>query len=134
MDNEIKVVWAVLIIIAVSVFLVIGYNFAPGVRETVNKNQHAVQKADDATNYKTLKKVEDTCRAMVASYEADKRMWLQYKDSDSDEQRGWAANAMLRANRTAATYNTYILENSFVWADNVPEDIDMKLPYLENKE
>ena len=41
---------------------------------------------------------------------------------------------MLRANRTAATYNTYILENSFVWADNVPEDIDMKLPYLENKE
>lgn len=130
MDNESKVVWAVLIIIAVSVLLVIGYNFAPGVREAVNKNQHAVQKADDATNYKTLKKVEDTCRAMVASYEADKRMWLQYKGSDSDEQRSWADQAMIRANRTAATYNAYILENSYVWADNVPEDIDRELPYL----
>ena len=36
-----------------------------------------------------------------------------------------------RANKTAASYNTYILENSFVWADNVPADISKQLDYLE---
>lgn len=134
MDNDVKVFLVGLLILLICILLGIGYSIAPGVREAVNENQFAVQKADDATNYKTIKKVEDTCRAMIASYEADKLTWQQYKDSKSEEQQGWAANAMLRANRTAATYNTYILENSFVWADNVPEDIDMKLPYLENKE
>lgn len=130
MDNESKVVCAILIIIAIVVLMAVGYNFAPGVREAVNKNQYAVQKADDATNYKTLKKVEDTCRAMISSYNADKLTWQQYRDSESAEERGWASQAMLRANRTAATYNAYILENSFVWADNVPDDIDRELPYL----
>ena len=130
MDNESKMALAFLAILAVIILLAVGYNFAPGVREAVNENQYAVQKIDDATNYKTLKKVEDTCRAMIASYEADKMTWQQYKDSESEEKRGWADQAMIRANRTAASYNTYILENSFVWADNVPEDIDMKLPYL----
>lgn len=31
-----------------------------------------VQKVDDSTNYNTRKEVEDTCRAMVSSYESDK--------------------------------------------------------------
>lgn len=130
MDNESKMAWVFLAIVLIIVLLGVGYYVAPGVREAVSENQFAVQKVDDATNYKTLKKVEDTCRAMIASYEADKLTWQQYKDSDSEEKRGWADQAMIRANRTAATYNTYILENSFVWADNVPEDIDTKLPYL----
>ncbi len=83
----------------------------------------SVQKVDDATNYDTRKEVEDSCRAMVASYEADKLTWEQYKDSDSSEQRSWADQAMMRANRTAANYNNYILKNSYVWSGNVPEDI-----------
>ena len=37
------------------------------------------QKIDDATNYETIKKVEDTCRAMIASYESDKLTYEQYK-------------------------------------------------------
>ena len=130
MDSENKMAMAFLAVLAVIILLAVGYNIAPGVREAVNANQYAVQKIDDATNYKTMKMVEDTCRAMIASYEADKLVWQQYKDSESEEKRGWADQAMIRANRTAASYNTYILENSFVWADNVPEDIDMKLPYL----
>ena len=90
-----------------------------------------VQRADDATNYETLKQVEDTCRSMIASYEADRLTYEQYKDSADDEQQSWAEQAKMRANRTASTYNNYILENSYVWSGNVPEDIDMELNYLE---
>ena len=90
-----------------------------------------VQKADDATNYDTLKQVEDTCRSMISSYESDRMTYEQYKDSDSSEARSWAEQAKMRANRTASTYNNYILENSYVWSGNVPEDIDMELDYLE---
>ena len=90
-----------------------------------------VQKADDATNYETLKQVEDTCRSMIASYEADRFTYEQYKNSEDDEQRSWAEQAKIRANRTASTYNNYILENSYVWSGNVPNDIDSELDYLE---
>ena len=90
-----------------------------------------VQKADDATNYETLKQVEDTCRSMIASYEADRLTYEQYKNSEDDEQQSWAEQAKMRANRTASTYNNYILENSYVWEGNVPKDIDDRLDYLE---
>ena len=33
----------------------------------------------------------------------------------------------MRANKTANTYNEYILKNSFVWEGNIPEDIEQKL-------
>lgn len=89
-----------------------------------------LQKVDDATNYKTLKKVEDTCRAMISSYQADKLTYEQYKDGNN-EQRSWADQAKMRANKTASTYNLYILENEFVWSGNVPKDIYRELPYLE---
>ena len=90
-----------------------------------------VQKADDATNYETLKQVEDTCRSMIASYEAGRFTYEQYKNSEDDEQQSWAEQAKMRANRTASTYNNYILENSYVWSGNVPNDIDSELDYLE---
>lgn len=90
-----------------------------------------VQRADDATNYETLKQVEDTCRSMIASYEADRLTYKQYKNSEDDEQQSWAEQAKMRANRTAAIYNNYILENSYVWSGNVPDDIDMDLEYLK---
>lgn len=90
-----------------------------------------VQRADDATNYEILKQVEDTCRSMIASYEADRLTYEQYKNSEDDEQQSWAEQAKMRANRTASTYNNYILENSYVWSGNVPNDIDSELDYLE---
>lgn len=91
----------------------------------------AVQKVDDSTNYRTRKQVEDSCRSMVSSYEADKLTYQQYKESDSTEKQSWAEQAKMRANKTAAIYNNYILENSFVWSGNVPADINSELPYLE---
>lgn len=92
---------------------------------------HAVQKADDATNYETLKKVEDTCRSMISSYNADKLTYEQYKESDNDEKQSWAEQAKMRANKTASTYNNYILKNEYVWKGNVPSDIFYKLDYIE---
>ncbi len=103
----------------------------PVIKVIQNKYDYAVQKADDATSYKTLKEVEDSCRAMIASYEADKLIFEQYKDSDNEEKQSWAEQAKMRANRTAAQYNEYIRKNSFVWSDNVPDDIDEKLGYVE---
>lgn len=123
-----------LVVVVFIIGLPFLYKFSPVFREAINSHMHDVQKADDASRYETLKKVEDTCRAMIASYEADKLTWQQYKESESEEKRGWADQAMMRANKTAATYNTYILENSYVWADNVPKDICRELPYLVGSE
>ena len=96
-----------------------------------NSYGFAVQKVDDATRYETRKKVEDTCRAMIANYEADRISYEQYKQSDDAEKQGWAEQAKMRANRTAARYNEYYLKNSFVWSGAVPSDIKGSLPYLE---
>ena len=93
-----------------------------------NKVEYIDRKIDDATSYDTLKKVEDTCRAMQASYESDRLTWEQYRDSDNEEKQSWAEQAKMRANQTAATYNN--LENSFVWSGGVPGDIAGKLEYI----
>lgn len=110
---------------------VAGFVIAPVIRGVENAQGYAVQKVDDRTNYETLQKVEDTCRAMISSYTADKLAFDQYKYSDNAEKQGWAEQAKMRANKTASTYNNYILENSFVWADVVPKDIKSELAYLE---
>ena len=123
------------VILAVIIIATIGFaifvNVTPAGRAMWNTWFHAVQEADDKTNYETKKKVEDTCRAMIASYEADKLTYEQYKDSDDEEKQSWAEQAKMRANKTASSYNNYILENSYVWEDNVPKDIKGKLDYIE---
>ena len=64
------------IIIGVVLIIIIGMTIffcATPMGKTIWNNwYHAVQKADDDTNYNTLKKVEDTCRSMIASYNSDK--------------------------------------------------------------
>ena len=118
----------IIAIIGVSVFGVVAGWFDTWL---TNKVEFVDRKIDVATNYETKKKVEDTCRAMIASYNSDKLTYEQYKDSDSEEKRSWAEQAKMRANKTASSYNNYILENSFVWEDNVPNDIDYELQYLK---
>lgn len=100
-------------------------------RGAMNTYLFGVQKVDDVTNYETIKKVEDTCRAMISSYESDKLTYEQYKDSDNEEKQSWAEQAKMRANKTATSYNDYILKNSFVWKDNVPNDIYIELNIIE---
>jgi len=37
----------------------------------------------------------------------------------------------MRANKTAVEYNNYILKNTYIWKDNVPADIYIKLEIIE---
>lgn len=131
MDNKYSWIGAAAVILLA---LLIGYYVSPSVRAWVNTRNAEIQKINDATRYETRKKVEDTCRAMMASYEADKLTWEQHKGSDSEEKRGWADQAQMRANRTAATYNEYVLKNSYVWEGNVPKDIRDRLDTLKDDE
>ena len=103
---------------------------SPAIRVGLNSWDFIGRKVDDATKYESLKKVEDTCRSMIASYESDKLTYEQYKDSEDEEKQSWAEQAKMRANKTASSYNNYILENSFLWSGNVPKDIYEKLDYL----
>lgn len=120
------------VVLIVLVFIGIFYfSCTPTGVATWNSWWHGVQKADDATNYDTIKKVEDTCRAMIASYESDKLTYEQYKDSDNEEKQNWAEQAKMRANKTAVEYNNYILKNTYVWKGNVPADIYMTLEIIE---
>lgn len=96
-----------------------------------NRVDYIDQKIDDATRYETIKKVEDSCRAMISSYESDRLVYEQYRDSENEEKQSWAEQAKMRANKTAATYNNYVLENSFAWSGNVPNDIRSELAYLK---
>ena len=103
---------------------------SPAIRVGLNSWDFIGHKIDDSTRYESLKKVEDTCRSMIASYESDKLTYEQYKDSEDEEKQSWAEQAKMRANKTASSYNNYILENSFLWSGNVPKDISEKLDYL----
>ena len=121
-------------LVALLIFIImlsIYFGATPNGKAMWNNWFHTVQKVDDDTNYKTLKKVEDTCRSMIASYEADKLTYEQHKDSDNEEKQSWAEQAKMRANKTASSYNNYILKNSYIWKNNVPADIYLELKIIE---
>lgn len=96
-----------------------------------NKSNYINRKIDDATNYETMKKVEDSCRSMIASYKTDVATYEQYKDSENQEKQSWAEQAKMRANKTANTYNEYIRKNSYVWSGNIPSDINTNLQIIK---
>lgn len=127
MKGCLTVILVFILVVAISVLVVPGRWFGTWFD---NKVEFIDQKIDDATNYETIKQVEDTCRAMISSYESDKLTYEQYVNSDNEEKQSWAEQAKMRANKTASTYNNYILENSFVWSGNVPSDIKSDLVYL----
>ncbi|GHU79327.1 hypothetical protein AGMMS49992_31160 [Clostridia bacterium] len=119
-------------IIVICVILLVVLTFSPtGIRAWRNRVNYNLRKLDESTRYESLKNVEDTARGMIASYEADYLTWKQYKDSTDREELSWAAQARMRANTTASTYNNYLLQNSFVWADNIPRDIRRELATIE---
>lgn len=115
---------------AVCIGVSIFFFGTPTGRTIIYGYDYALKKPAEKS-YENKKKVEDTCRSYIASYEADKRAYYQYKDSESDLERSWAQGYKQRANSTAATYNEYFLKNSFVFEGNIPSDILSNLPYLE---
>lgn len=114
----------------VLIVVIIFFAGTPTGRAIVNNWRFSLQKVDDVTLYEKRKEVEDACRAMMASYNADKLTYEQYRCSDNPEKQSWAEQAKMRANKTASSYNEYVLKNSFVWKDNVPADIYGKLEYI----
>ena len=122
-----------IIVTIISVILIgaiIFFGFTPGGRSVWNNYTHSLEKADE-NQYEKKKQVENTARSMIASYKSDVATYEQYKDSDNEEKQSWAEQAKMRANRTANSYNEYILKNSYVWEDNIPSDIDYSLPIVE---
>lgn len=123
----------IILLTILSLALIVAIIFFAGTptgRAIVNNWRFSLQKVDDVTLYEKRKEVEDACRAMMASYNADKLTYEQYRGSDNREKQSWAEQAKMRANKTASSYNEYVLKNSFVWKDNVPADIYMKLEYI----
>jgi hypothetical protein len=120
-----------IVLATILVIAMLFFTLTPAGRTAWNNWMHGIQEADDASNYDTLKKVEDTCRSMISSYESDKLTYEQYKDSDNEEKQNWAEQAKMRANKTAVEYNNYILKNNYVWKDAIPDDIYMTLEVLE---
>ena len=124
-----------IVLITIVCLVVLGgcsyLTFTPSGRALWNQYDETMKKVDDKTKYETKKKVEDTCRASIASYNADKATYEQYKDSNSKLERSWASSAKMRANKTASIYNEYILKNSYVFEDNIPEDIVQELEIIE---
>ncbi|MBR2587044.1 hypothetical protein IKE71_01565 [Candidatus Saccharibacteria bacterium] len=115
------------------VILVVAVVVLLGISGVIFRNSYEfqVKKAEEISNYETKKIVEDHARSMIAQYTADKLRYETYKESSSAEQQSWAEEARVRANTTAALYNEYMLKNSFVFKDNVPEDIRSELEYIK---
>ena len=118
----------IVVLVALLLLAILFFAVTPIGRTIWNNWWHDVEKADDNTSYENRKMVEDTCRAMMASYKTDVDTYNMYKDSDNEEKLSWAEQARMRANKTANSYNEYMLKNSYVWNGNVPIDIANSLP------
>lgn len=122
--------WLGIILAVILIIGVIFFGLTPTGRSIWNQYRFTMHKTDEIT-YEQRKEVEDTCRAMISSWNFDVLTYKQYKDADTAEKQGWAEQAKMRANKTAASYNEYVLKNSFVWAGNVPADIYAVIDYIE---
>lgn len=122
--------WLGIMFAVIMIAGLIFFKLTPTGRTIWNQYQFTMHKTDEIT-YEQRKEVEDTCRAMISSWNFDVLTYKQYKDADTAEKQGWAEQAKMRANRTAASYNEYILKNSFVWKENIPVDIYAAIGYIE---
>ena len=131
-------IWISVLCIIMVLLLVVApifFGATPMGKAMWNNWFHAVQKADDATNYETRKQVEDTCRSMIATYEKDKAEYESnmklYETTGDEYYLEIATGYRQQANSSASTYNNYVLKNSYVFDGNVPMDIRMALEILK---
>ena len=109
---------AIMIITAIAVSLVY-FGLTPQGREIWKQYQQ--KKTDDRITDEQRKEVEDTCRKMIASWEADLYLYKQTKNIEAKE----------RANRTAAEYNKYILQNGYVFGETLPDGVFAVIDSIE---
>ena len=77
------------------------------------------------------KEVEDTCRAMISSWETDAEQYRRYKNSDTAEYKELAEQSRINANITATSYNDYILLNGYVFGDTLPDGVYAVIEIIE---
>ena len=115
-------------ILAFIAIIVVLFFSATTIGRTVwNTYWHDVEKADDNTSYENRKKVEDTARAYISSYNADVDIYNTYCNNENENMKSYAESARIRAIQTANSYNDYLQKNSYVWADNMPDDLPSSL-------
>ena len=115
-------------ILAFIAIIVVLFFSATTIGRTVwNTYWHDVEKADDNTSYENRKKVEDTARAYISSYNADVDIYNTYCNNENENMKSYAESARIRAIKTANSYNDYLQKNSYVWADNMPDDLPSSL-------
>lgn len=125
--NKLKVCY----VIASLVVVVLGFFIVTPTGKSIVQDWSNSMKDVSETSYENQKKVEDTARAMISSYKSDKVTYETYINSEDKEEQSWAKQAKIRANNTAISYNEYILKNSRIWEDNLPDDIDSELSVIE---
>lgn len=116
------------VIAAIAAIVVLFFGATAIGRTVWNNYWHDVEKADDNTSYENRKMVEDAARAYISSYNADVDIYNTYCDSEDKNMKSYAESARIRAIQTANSYNEYLRENSYIWADNMPEDLPTSLP------
>lgn len=114
----------------VAVIVLLFLIFTPTGKGMIQNWTNSMKEVEEVS-YENQKKVEDTARAMISSYESDKLTYETYINSDDKEEQSWAKQAKIRANSTATSYNEYILKNSHIWDDNIPSDINYQLQIIE---
>ena len=123
--------WFVLGLMLLFLTILVWLCITPKGIETANEYEATLKDVDYNTDYDSVRKIEETLRSYVASYEADRIIYEINKDIDNKESIALANAARSRANRTAATYNQFYLKNSYIWNDNIPDDIKPELEYIK---
>lgn len=132
MSNVTKVLLIISgILLAVIIVVSLYLNLTPSGRTLINSWKAGLKKADDNSLYETQKYVEDTARAMIATYKRNKLEYdsaiKTFKETGDEYYRQIADGYRQQANNTATTYNEYLLKNSYIWKGNIPSDIYMTL-------
>ena len=115
------------VILAIVLLVVVALVVATPLGKTIWNGYKAKLDKADEVSYETMKKVEDTARAYIASYKSDVDIYHTYCDSEDSKKQEYAESARMRAISTANSYNEYLRKNSYVWKDNMPDDLPQTL-------
>ena len=106
-----------IIVLLVAIFLMSSFGLF---NEKVN---YIYQKASDNVNYERLKKVEDTARAMIATYKSDKLTYETYKNTDAE----LAAQAKIRANKDISIKEMHTIDVIGKFPEATPSKVSKEL-------
>lgn len=121
--------------------LLIGFvlfvTFTPMGRAMMNEYGFMMERVDEEIDYDNRKMVEDTARSMIATHDAAFMEYETYrtfceKETYDENKCERALSARTSANKTASTYNNYMLKNKYLFKGNMPFDIFYELPFIED--